>query len=358
MKRTKLNQPPESVVYTGDFNNDNTIIEVFSYNQKSIKFETYGDADFESEIMEMMDTSNTIWINIIGLNVVETIIKLGEIFGLSLLVLEDIVHVSQRSKVEFTDNYLFSIFKMIYRADPKVGKPDKDSDEVLHEHLSILLLKNIVITFQENAGDVFDDVRRRLKENVGKIRTHSADYLYYVLLDALVDNQLEILASIGDEVDEHEQLTVEASKGYMNRLFKLRKQLLLIRASVIPFKDIMVELQSEESDWISSEVKVYLSDVSDHVNHVNDLVGLYREMVNNIYEINMLITGNKLNHIMAVLTVFTALFIPLNFMTGFYGMNFTHFPGMKDPNAIPIFLSISFIIVISMIVFFKKKKWF
>lgn len=101
MKRTKLNQPPESVVYTGDFNNDNTIIEVFSYNQKSIKFETYGDADFESEIMEMMDTSNTIWINIIGLNVVETIIKLGEIFGLSLLVLEDIVHVSQRSKLSF-----------------------------------------------------------------------------------------------------------------------------------------------------------------------------------------------------------------------------------------------------------------
>ena len=358
MKRTKLNLPPESVIYTGDFNNDNTTIEVFSYNKESIKFKTYGDADFESEIMLIMDSSKIIWINVIGLNVVETIIRIGEIFGLSPLVLEDIAQVSQRSKVEFTDDYLFSIFKMIYRAGPKVGRPDKDNSEVLHEHLSILLLKNIVITFQEKVGDVFDDVRRRLKDNVGKIRTHGADYLYYVLLDALVDNQLEILSSIGDEVDEHEQLTVEVTKGYLNRLFKLRKQLLLIRASVIPFKDIMVELQSEECEWISSEVKVYLSDVSDHVNHVNDLVVLYREMVNNIYEINMLTTGNKLNHIMAVLTIFTALFIPLNFMTGFYGMNFTHFPGMKDPNAIPIFLSISFIIVISMIVFFKKKKWF
>jgi magnesium transporter len=358
MKRTKLNQPPESVIYTGDFNNDKTIIEVFSYNKDSIKFKTYGDADFKSEIMVMKDSPNIIWINVIGLNVVETIIKIGEIFGLSPLVLEDIAQVSQRSKVEYTDDYLFSIFKMIYRADPKVGRADKDTGEVLHEHLSILLLKNIVITFQEKVGDVFGDVRRRLKENVGKIRTQGADYLYYVLLDALVDNQLEILASMGDEVDEHEQFTIEATKVSMDRLFKLRKQLLLIRAAVVPFKDIMVELQSEESEWISSEVKVYLSDVSDHVNHVNDLVVLYREMVNNIYEINMLTTGNKLNHIMAVLTVFTALFIPLNFMTGFYGMNFTHFPGMKDPNAIPIFLSISFIIVISMIVFFKKKKWF
>ncbi|PKM68937.1 MAG: magnesium and cobalt transport protein CorA [Firmicutes bacterium HGW-Firmicutes-19] len=358
MKRTKLNQPPESVIYTGDFNNDKTIIEVFSYNKESIKFKTYGDTDFKSDIMVMKDSSNIVWINVIGLNVVETIIKIGEIFGLSPLVLEDIVQVSQRSKVELTDNYLFSIFKMIYCTDPRVGQPDKDIGEVLHEHLSILLLKNIVITFQENVGDVFDDVRRRLKDNVGKIRTQGADYLYYVLLDALVDNQLEILVTIGDEVDAHEQLTVETTKVSMDRLFKLRKQLLLIRAAVIPFKDIMVELQSEESEWISSEVKVYLSDVSDHINHVNDLVVLYREMVNNIYEINMLTTGNKLNHIMTVLTIFTALFIPLNFMTGFYGMNFTHFPGMKDPNAIPIFLSISFIIVISMIVFFKKKNWF
>jgi magnesium transporter len=358
MKRTKLNLPPESVVYTGDFNNNNTIIEVFSYNQEAIKFETYNDTDFESEIMVLMDTGKTIWINIIGLNVVDTIIKIGEIFGLSPLVLEDIVHVSQRSKIEFTDNYLFSLFKMIYREASKSNVPSKEKGDVLHEHLSILLLENIVITFQENEGDVFDNVRRRLNEGSGKIRSQSADYLYYILLDALVDNQLEILAAIGDEIDEHEQLTTEPSKGSMESLFKLRKQILLIRASVIPFKDIMVELQSEKADWISSEVKVYLSDVSDHVNHVNDLVGLYREMVNNIYEINMLNTGNKMNHIMAVLTVFTALFIPLNFMTGFFGMNFTHFPGMKETNAIPVFLIVSLIIVMSMTVFFKKKKWF
>jgi magnesium transporter len=170
MKRTKLNQPPESVIYTGDFNNDKTIIEVYSYNKESIKFKTYGDTDFKSEIMVMKDSPNIIWINVIGLNVVETIIKIGEIFGLSPLVLEDIAQVSQRSKVEITDNYLFSIFKMIYRTNPKVGRADKETGEVLHEHLSILLLKNIVITFQENVGDVFDDVRRRLKDNVGKIK--------------------------------------------------------------------------------------------------------------------------------------------------------------------------------------------
>jgi len=358
MKRTKLNLPPGSVVYTGNYNNTTTKIEVFSYDKESVSFDVYTDANFEAKFKTIMNKERIIWINVIGLNVVETIIKIGERFDLTSLVLEDIVHVSQRSKIEFTENYLFSLFKMIYRADPKDDKNSHDSGDVLHEHLSIMLLDNMVLTFQENDGDVFDNVRRRINNGTGKIRTQKSDYLYYSLLDALVDNQLEILASIGDEIEEHEQMIIEESSVSLDRLFKLRKQLLLIRASVIPFKDIMVDLQSEKSDWISKEVKVYLLDVSDHVNHVNDLVGLYREMVNNIYEINMLNTGNKLNHIMAVLTIFSAIFIPMNFLTGFFGMNFSHFPGMHNLYAIPIFSIVCLIIVTSMILFFKKKKWF
>lgn len=354
----KMNLPPESVVYTGKYNNTTTIIEVYSYDQETVKFNTFKDEDFESELKAMMDTERILWINVIGLNVVETLEKLGEMFGLSSFVLEDIVQVSMRSKIEFTDNYLFSIFKMIYRANGTEDIRDNDAGDVLHEHLSIILLENTVVTFQENEGDVFDDVRRNIENNGGRIRNLGADYLYYALLDALVDNQLEILATISDEIDEHEQVTVESSKISLEQLFKLRKQLLLIQAAVIPFKDILVDLQSKKTEWISDEVKVYLSDVNDHVNHVNDLVSLYRERVKNIYEINMLNSSDRLNRIMTILTVFSAIFIPLNFMTGFYGMNFTHFPGMNEPNAIPIFLAVCLLVVASMVVFMKKRKWF
>lgn len=355
MRRTKLNLPPESVVYTGIYNNAMTEIEVFSYDADSVNFDVYTDVDFESELVPLLDSEKKIWINVIGLNVVDTIIKLGEIFGLAPLVLEDIVHVAQRSKIEITEQYIFTLFKMIYRGQDHWNKKN---DEILHEHLSILLLDHVVITLQENEGDVFDSIRRHLKENQGHIRHLDSDFLYYALIDALVDNQLEILNELGDDIDRHEQMTIEEHSFSMESLFKVRKQLLLIRSSVMPFKDILVELLSEKTTRISPEVKLYLADVSDHINHVIDLVTLSREMVNNIYEINMLNTGNKMNHIMAVLTVFSAMFIPLNFLTGFFGMNFKFFPGMAHPFAVPVFLAVSATISGSMFIYFKRKKWF
>jgi len=353
--RTKLNLPPESVVYTGIYDNIITTLEVFSYDQNTINYTVYTDNDFESEIIPLMDSDQKIWINIIGLNVVDTIIKLGEIFGLAPFVLEDIVHVSQRSKIEVSEQYIFTLFKMIYRSKDRLGRKN---GQILHEHLSILLLDNIVLTFQENDGDVFDSVRLQIKEEHSKIRGMDSDFLYYSLIDALVDNQLEILTELGEEIENHEQMTIEEQPFSLEGLFNLRKQLLLIRSSAIPFKDILVELLSEKTNRISPQVKLYLADVADHVNHVSDLVTLSREMVNNVYEINMLNTGNKLNHIMAVLTVFSAVFIPLNFLTGFFGMNFSHFPGMQNPYSVPVFLGVSLLISGGMILFFKKKKWF
>ena len=355
MTRTKLNCPPGSVVYTGSFKNTITSLEVYTYDDSGVNYYVFTDDDIESELVPLLNTDRKIWINVIGLNVTETIIKLGEIFGLTAMVLEDVVHVAQRSKIEINKSYLFSIFKMLYQNTDRVGNL---TDEVKHEHLSIIMMDQMLITLQENEGDVFNGIRNRLLKEPTQLRTNPIDYLYYELIDALVDNQLEILENMGEKIDQYEQMTLDDETYAMEEIFKIRKQLILIRASVMPFKDIMVELLSKSNTLISEEVKVYLLDVQDHIQHVNDLVVLSREMVNNIYEINMLNTGNKMNHIMSVLTVFSAVFIPLNFMTGYFGMNFKHFPGLDHPQAIPIFVTIVAIIATSMIVFFKKKKWF
>ena len=355
MTRTKLNCPPGSVVYTGSFKNAITSLEVYTYDDSGVNYYVFTDDDIESELVPLLNTDRKIWINVIGLNVTETIIKLGEIFGLTAMVLEDIVHVAQRSKIEINKSYLFSIFKMLYQSTDRAGNL---TDEVKHEHLSIIMMDQMLITLQENEGDVFDGIRNRLLKEPTPLRTNPIDYLYYELIDALVDNQLDILENMGEKIDQYEQMTLDEETYAMEDIFKIRKQLILIRASVMPFKDIMVELLSKSNTLISEDVKVYLLDVQDHIQHVNDLVVLSREMVNNIYEINMLNTGNKMNHIMSVLTVFSAVFIPLNFMTGYFGMNFLHFPGLDHPQAIPIFVTMVAIIATSMIVFFKKKKWF
>ena len=355
MKRTKLNLPPGSIVYTGDYKNTMTSLEVYAYDAESTEYYVFTDTDIESDLVPLLESDKKIWINVIGLNATETIIKLGEIFGLSAWILEDIVHVAQRSKIEINGNFLFSLFKMLYQENDRAGNP---TGEVKHEHLSIIMMDQILVTLQENEGDVFDGIRNRLKQDKNVLKERGVDYLYYELLDALVDNQLEIMVNMGEVIDRFEQMTIDDERYTMDQIFRIRKQLILIRASVMPFKDIMVELLSKSNTCMSEEVKVFLLDISDHIQHVNDLVVLSREMVNNIYEINMLNTGNKMNYIMAVLTVFSAVFIPLNFLTGFFGMNFSHFPGLHSPEAIPIFITTVVIIAGSMIVFFKRKKWF
>ncbi|MDH8677765.1 magnesium/cobalt transporter CorA [Fusibacter bizertensis] len=356
MKRTKLNLPPESVIYTGDYPNNMTQIQVFAYDSEHMAYDEFTDIDFESELAELLDSDKNIWINVIGLNQVETIISLGELLGLSPLAIEDIVHVAQRSKIEINAPYLFTILKMVYRSKDRLGN---FAGEIVHEHLSIVLTDRAVITFQEKDDDVFDFIRQRLKQGNGRLKSSGADYLYYAIIDALVDHQLEILTGMGDLIDAYDQNILEDEKLELDQLFKLRKQILLMRASVMPFKDILIELNGQQTnEWISSEVKVFLKDVSDHVNHVNDLVALYREMVNNIYEMNMMNTSNQLNQVMSILTIFSAIFIPLNFMTGFFGMNFKYFPGLESTLGIPVFLATAFLIFVGMILFFKKKKWF
>lgn len=356
MKRTKLNLPPESVIYTGDFLNAITRIQVYAYDQDHLDYDEFTDTDFESELPDLLESDRNIWINVIGLNQVDTIISLGEIIGLTPLSVEDIVHVAQRSKIEINAPYLFTILKMVYRSKDRLGK---FSGDIVHEHLSIVLTNKVVITFQEKEDDVFDYIRHRLKEGQGRIKSSGVDYLYYAMLDALVDHQLEILTGMGELIDSYDQNILEDEKLELDKLFKLRKQILLMRASVMPYKDILVELTGEQiNEWISTEVKVFLKDVSDHINHVNDLVVLYIEMVNNIYEMNMMNTSNQLNQVMSILTIFSAIFIPLNFMTGFFGMNFMHFPGLESTLGIPVFLITAFLIFIGMILFFKKKKWF
>lgn len=346
---TKLNLPPESVVYTGKYKNTETKFQVYFYNDHGASVDVYSDKDIDTMFSEIKRREMKAWINIIGLNCIETMLALGENLSLSMLVLEDIVHVSQRSKIERHGSYLFTIVKMIYQTE---------ATGVIHEHLSLVLKDNLVITFQENEGDVFDGIRKRLTQERSRMRARGTDYLYYALLDAIVDHQLEILYGIGNLIDTYDRQLIETEKLSINLLFELRKQIMLIRSEVAPFKDILKELYDKEDHFIKDETRVFIRDVSDHVNHVNDQVGLYQDMVTNLYDMNMNYSSNRLNHIMTILTVFSAIFIPLNFMTGFFGMNFKHFPGLDNPLAIPIFLSTAAGIAILMGIFFLRKKWY
>ena len=345
-----------SVQYTGIYRNNRTSFEIYSYTAAGSEFlREDGEAGL-SLLREKLCCGQLVWANIIGLDSPWLISAACAEVGLPPLLMEDVVHVGQRSKLEKFEGLMFATVIMVSH-DRSLWQAQGTMD-IEHEHISIVLTRSAVITFQERPGDVFAGVRHRLEQENGSMRSSGSDYLFYSLLDALVDQQLEIIHMVGAEVDGCEKEFVEDGKISLSRLYHIRKELLLMRSSSFPLRDIVMSLLSPDADLIGGEVKTSLRDVYDHVAQVADLVNLNRELVNNLYEMHMLDTNNNMNRVMTTLTVFSAIFIPLNFLAGFFGMNFHVFPGLSSPLGIPVVIAVCAALAAGMVYLFRSRGWF
>ncbi len=352
----QTNKTSTSLEYTGVHRGGVTVFEVYTYRESHSEFlRAEGQSGLEL-LREKMCCGDLVWANIVGLDSSEIISAACQELGLPPLLMEDVVHVGQRSKLDQSEDMLFATATMVSYDRQVWQKHERMNIE--HEHLSLLLTRNAVITFQEKPGDVFSGVRHRLEQENGRMRTSGSDYLLYSLLDALVDQQLEIVQMVAEEVDNAEREFIEEAKVSLPRLYRIRKELLLMRSSSFPLRDMVLSMLSPDFELISEAVKVNLRDVYDHVAHVADLVNLNREMVNNLYEMHMLDASNNMNRVMTTLTVFSAIFIPLNFLAGFFGMNFHFFPGLSSPLGIPLVIGICTAIAAGMVYFFRSRGWF
>lgn len=347
---TKLNLPPGTMVYTGHYKMQAFEYELITYSKEGLSEERGSEVDFG----KLRPVNEVKWLNVIGLADVDKIRALGNFFSINAMVLEDIVHVEQRTKLEIYDDFAFGVFKMIYEAN----QSGKDEVNYLHEHLSILLLPSMVITFQETPGDVFDSLRDRLRQSSGRIRSLGSDYLFFALIDAVVDHQMGAMSSIQNAVDYYERLIVDEHLTEIEKLHHVRKVLLTLKSAVLPEQEVMIKIQSEKSSGlITDHVKDYFKDVEDHIVHLSDRIMMYREMVTGLFEMHHTQTSNRMNDIMMTLTIFSVIFIPLSFLAGFFGMNFLVFPGLASPNGLIYFSIACVIIAIGMLGFFKWRKW-
>ncbi|HSL93767.1 MAG TPA: magnesium/cobalt transporter CorA [Bacillota bacterium] len=345
-----------SLEYTGAHRKGVTVFEIYTYGTSGSEFLSAEGEKGLQLLRDKLCCGNLVWANIIGLDTPHIVSDACAEIGLPPLFIEDVVHVGQRSKLETSDDMLFATVTMV-----RYNRQSWQSQAVIaieHEHLSLVLTKTAVVTFQEKPGDVFDGVRQRLEHESDRMRASGSDYLFYSLLDALVDQQLEIIQMVAVEVDNCEREFIEENKVALTRLYGIRKELLLMRSASFPLRDMMLSLLTPEVKLISSAVTHHLRDVHDHVAHVADLVVLNREMVNNLYEMHMLDTNNNLNRVMTTLTVFSAIFIPLNFLASFFGMNFRYFPGLNSPQAIPVVIGVCAAIAAGMVYFFRSRDWF
>lgn len=296
--------------------------------------------------------SNTVsWMDIQGLGS-ETILKqVGEIFKLHPLLLEDVVNTPQRPKVEDYNQQLVIIAQMIQANSNEMGFES--------EQVGFVLGHNYLLTFQEDEEDCFESVRYRIKENQGKVRQKGADYLLYLLLDALIDHYFPVLEDYGDRIENLEdKLVTHPHHKYLEEVYSVRRELLSLRRAIWPLRNVTDSLIRGHYPIISDEVSFYLRDCYDHVVQLLDIVETYRELASSLMDVYLSSMSNRTNEIMQFLTVISTIFIPLTFIAGVYGMNFKYMPELDWKWGYFICLTLMASIAIALLYFFHRQGWF
>lgn len=295
--------------------------------------------------------SRVVWVNLCGLSGENRVQEICERFGIHPLAQEDILHTSQRPRVDIYKDHIYMVLMMI--------KYDEASRVLDTEQVSLVLGEGFVITFQEREGDVFEPVRDRIRGGKGRIRTLGADYLAYSLMDAVVDNYFTALEKMGERVEEIEDAVLENPEaGLASAIHLFRRELTHLRRAVWPLREALAVLTREAPGLINPGTEPYMRDLQDHAVQVMDTVESFRDTASGLLEVYLSSVSNRMNQIMKVLTVIATIFIPLSFIAGVYGMNFRHMPELEYPWAYPAVLALCAAIALGMLAAFRRKGWF
>jgi magnesium transporter len=341
---------PGSLVFIGNRKMEEPKISIIDYTNEHFE-EKDLSVDNLKDLEKYKDAPTVSWINTDGLHETELIGEIGELFHIHPLLQEDILNTAQRAKFEDFEDYLFVTLKML--------SINTNNKHLSSEQISMVIHKNFVLTFQEKEGDVFEAVRERIRTKRGKLRNVGNDYLAYALLDTIVDNYIYLLEYLGEHIADLElQLLKKPSDSLLNKINTHKQELHFISKAVRPVKEMIKGLIRSESVIIHNKTTPYLKDLLDIATHANETIETFREILSdylNLYHTNL---STKLNEIMKVLTVFSAVFIPLTFIAGVSGMNFQHMPELSYSWGYHAVLALMGLVTIGMLIFLKMRKWF
>ena len=336
----------------------------------SIRVMTYGPAGYDERKVARVEEAlpdggraeaedEVVWIDVVGLHDVETVRTIGEHFGLHPLALEDVLNTGQRPKAEDYEDHDFLIMRLFHPVEQNTSDPRAAGvGSVESEQISIFLGVGFVVTFQEILADVFEPVRERIRHGKGRIRRMGSDYLAYALLDSLVDHFFPVLERLGDRLEILEdEVMVEPARDTVERIHRLKKELLLLRRAAWPQREVLSALERFESERIGSETRIFLRDAYDHAVQIMDIVETYRDLASGLLDIYLSSVSNRMNEVMKVLTVMASIFIPITFIAGVYGMNFEHMPELGKPWAYPVFWGVTLSVVAGLLWFFRRRGW-
>lgn len=294
------------------------------------------------------------WLDVDGIHEISLIEKLGKLYNLHPLLLEDVVNTEHKPKLEIYDTgHLFLTLKMLH---VETESPICISSE----HVSFVLTDNYLISFQEElTSDIFTPVLKRLEASVGKTRRNGADYLLFALMDIIVDNYFIVLEKLGDNLDQAEDQVIRGTENMsLTELYSLKRELTTVRRQIWPLRDMISQLMREDNPQIGKDVIPYYRDLYDHTMQVLDTIDSYRELVASLADVHLSTISNKMNSVMKTLTIFSAVFMPLTFIVGVYGMNFEYMPELKMRYGYFYVWGLMAVVTTGLIFYFRSKKWF
>ncbi|MBN1898636.1 MAG: magnesium/cobalt transporter CorA [Spirochaetes bacterium] len=338
---------PGTVIHIGEKKLEKAIITLIDYNEKEFQEKKVESVE---KCYPFRDKPTVTWINIDGLHQTEVIEKICNNFKVHPLTIEDIVNTSQRPKMEAFDDYLFIVLKMLTY--------DRKKKKIDVEQISFILGETYLITFQEKSGDVFENIRDRIRTAKGRVRKMKVDYLVYSLIDAIVDSCFSLLEEIGESIEKTEEnLILDPAPDTLMVIKNLKKEMILLRKSVWPLREVLHNLTRAEHSYIHASTEVYLRDVYDHTIQVIDTIESYRDMLSGLLDIYLSSMSHKMNEVMKVLTMIATIFIPLTFIVGVYGMNFEFMPEIKWKWGYFAIWGFMILVFGGMLAYFKRKKW-
>jgi len=329
--------PPKTLLYSGDYRENETIINHYLWDENHLK----KTDNFSREADQQH------YIQVIGLNDVNKIKVIKNTYDIEDIVLEDIFNVKQRNKIEFRSGYIFAVFHCQYLLNDKIND----------EYMSVLLFNGAMISFHEHASQSVDLLSQLIHERK-ELRKKTIDYLFFQLLDLLTDRHLHVYEALHNEVSAFEEEILESKSLNQEQFYLTRKHLLKLKNNIAPVLNDFEELLSQSTALINSSNLEYYEDLHDHLIRLDNHLSESREMMRHLLDLHINNQSNTMNRIMTTLTLFSAIFIPLSFLTGFFGMNFVYFEFLEYEYGLLIFILLCIALAGFMIALFKKMRWF
>jgi len=339
--------PPGSLVYTGDRKSPIPRVTMLDYDEHKVVEKDLVRVD---DCIPFKDAQTVTWINVDSVTEPGLLENFGRVMGFHTLMLEDILHIDQRPKFEDYGDYIYIVVKML---DYDVNK-----GEIETEQLSLILGPNYLISLQERSGDFFDPLRERIRKSLGRVRKLGADFLAYAILDIIVDHYFVVLEKLGEKIEQLEDIVItDPRENTARAVHAVRREMIFVRKSVWPLREVVTGMQRSESDLIRESNAAYFRDLQDHIMQVTDGVDTFRDLLNGMLDSYYSTITTRTNSVVKVLTLFSAIFMPLTFITGIFGMNFRNFPELEWHYGFQGSLILMVIVIVSMVAIFKWKKW-